>query len=412
MRTYRDLFRTPEFTPLFATTSVQVAGSTVSGLALGTLVYAATGSPLLSALSMFGPSFAQVIGAAVLLSAADRLPPRAAMAGLALAFGAGTGVLAIPGLPMWAIFAVILGLGLIGSVGGGIRYGLLSEILAEDGYVLGRSVLNMSVGTMQICGFAVGGALLTALSPRGTLLAGAALYVATAIVARLGLSRRSPRTAGRPSFARTWRTNVRLWSTGPRRRVYLALWLPNGLIVGCESLYVPYAPRQASALFACAAFGMLAGDTLGGRFVPRRLRRRLVSPLHVLLAAPYLIFALHPALPLAVAAVALASIGYSATLMLQERLIALTPGDVHGQALGLHSSGMLTCQGIGAALAGLVAQHTSAATAMTVLAAISISVTLALAPGLRAPAPESADTAPDGGQATALTSPEPAPGTP
>src|SRR5262245_4044418 len=125
MRTYRDLFRTPEFTPLFATTSVQVAASTLSGLALGTLVYAATGSPLLSALSMFGPSFAQVAGAAALLSAADRLPPRAALAGLAMAFAMGTAVLAVPGLPMWAVFVVILGEGLIGSVGGGVRYGLL-----------------------------------------------------------------------------------------------------------------------------------------------------------------------------------------------------------------------------------------------------------------------------------------------
>ena len=70
MRTYREIFGAPEFTPLFLTSSVQVAASTVTGLALGTLVYAATRSPLLSALSMFGPSLAQVIGATALLSAA------------------------------------------------------------------------------------------------------------------------------------------------------------------------------------------------------------------------------------------------------------------------------------------------------------------------------------------------------
>ena len=106
MRTYRELFRAPEFTPLFLTSSAQVAASTVTGLALGTLVYAATRSPLLSALSMFGPSLAQVIGATALLSAADRLPPRAAMTGMALVFGLGTAVQAIPGVPVWAIFAV------------------------------------------------------------------------------------------------------------------------------------------------------------------------------------------------------------------------------------------------------------------------------------------------------------------
>ncbi len=70
MRTYRDLFRVPEFTPLFLTSAAQVAAQTVSGPALGTLIHTATGSPLLSALAMFGPSLAQVTGAATLLAAA------------------------------------------------------------------------------------------------------------------------------------------------------------------------------------------------------------------------------------------------------------------------------------------------------------------------------------------------------
>ncbi|MFC4590548.1 MFS transporter [Sphaerisporangium corydalis] len=383
MRTYRELFRTPEFTPLFVTCSVQVAASTVSGLALGTLVYAATGSPLLSALSMFGPSLAQVVGATLLLSASDRLPPRAAMTGLSLAFALGTAAVAIPGLPMWTIFTILLALGLVASVGGGVRYGLLNEILPKGGYLLGRSVLNMTVGAMQICGFAVGGVLVTALSPRGALLTGAALGLGAAVVALAGLRRRPPRAAGRPSAAETWRTNARLWSDPARRSIYLALWVPNGLIVGCESLFVPFAPRHAGLLFAFAAFGMLIGDTLAGRFLPRRWRDRLGPLLRLLLAAPYLIFFLHPGPVLAVAAVTVASVGYAASLLLQERLIALTPEDAHGQALGLHSSGMMVMQGVGAAVAGAVAQQTSAATAMTVIAVASIAVTLSLAPGLR-----------------------------
>jgi predicted MFS family arabinose efflux permease len=384
MLTYRELFRTPEFTPLFLTASVQVAAQTVSGLALGTMIYVATGSPLLSALAMFGPSLAQVIGAMTLLSAADQLPPRATMSGVGLAFGLGTAALAIPSLPLWAAFAIIFGIGLIASLAGGVRYGLLNEILTRESYLLGRSVLNMSVGAMQICGFAVGGVLVTAMSARGTLLAGAALYLAAAAVARFGLNRRPPRAAGRPSISETWRNNAWLWSSSPRRYVYLALWVPNGLIVGCESLFIPYAPRRAGLLFASAALGMLAGDTLAGRFVPHRWRERLGAPLRLLLAAPYLIFVLHPALPLAVAAVVLASIGYSATLLLQQHLMALTPDGLSGHALGLHSSGMLAMQGVGAAVAGTVAKNTSPATAMAVMAAASVAVTLTLAPGLAA----------------------------
>lgn len=383
MRTYRELFRTPEFMPLFLASSVQAAAQTMSSLALSTLIYSVTGSPLLSALAMFGPSLTQVIGASTLLSASDRLPPRAVMSSLSLAFAVGTGALAILSMPVWAAFVIVSCLGLGASLAGAVRSGLLNEVVAAEGYLFGRSVLNMSVGTMQICGFAAGGVLITTLSPRGTLLAGASLYAAGAAVARFGLTRRPPRAAGRPSVRDTWRINARIWSASARRYVYLALWVPNGLIVGCESLFVSYAPRHAGLLLVSAAVGMLAGDTLAGRFIPDRWRERLGAPLRVVLAAPYLIFAARPALPVAVAAVVIASAGYCASLLLQERLIALTPDEVSGQALGLASSGMLAMQGVGAAAAGAVAQFSSPGAAMAAMATVSLAVTLVLAPGLR-----------------------------
>ncbi|MFI8519547.1 MFS transporter [Streptomyces sp. NPDC085481] len=378
MPRYRELFRTPEFTPLFLSGTAQVAAQTVSGLGLATLVFRATGSPLLSALAMFGPALAQLVGATTLLSAADRLPPRAGLTTVALLFAAGTAAQAVPGLPLGAVFAILLLQGIAGSVTGGVRYGLLHEILPRDRFLIGRSVFNMSVGVCQIAGFATGGVLLALLSPRGTLLTGAVLYLAGALVARCGLSRRAPRAAGRASAAETWQTNARLWSSPARRRVYLALWVPNGLIVGCESLFVPYAPDRAALLFVCAALGMLAGDTAVGRFVPEAWRGRLAAPLQALLAAPYLIFVLGPGLPVAVVAITVSAVGYAASLLYQERLMALVPEELSGHALGLHASGMLALQGLSAALAGALAQLTSPATAMTLLAVASLTVNAAL----------------------------------
>jgi hypothetical protein len=78
----------------------------------------------------------------------------------------------------------------------------------------------------------------------------------------------------------------------------------------------------------------------------------------------------------AAGAVALASVGFGASLIQQERLMALTPDELSGHALGLHSSGMLTMQGVSAALAGTVAQLTSPGTAMTVMAITSVAATL------------------------------------
>ncbi|MFJ5301088.1 MFS transporter [Streptomyces sp. NPDC088350] len=379
MRSYRELFRTPEYTPFFFSFAAQNAALTISGLALATLVYRATDSPLLSAVSMFGPQLAQMIGATFFLSGADRLPPRATLTGINSAFAVCTALLALPVLPIGAVFAVVFLQGLIASLGGGVSGGLLNEILPKEGFVLGRSVFNMASGLMQVTGFATGGALLTLLSPRTCLLLSAALYATTALTVRLGLTARPPRSTGRPSVSATWRTNALLWSSRPRRLTYLGMWLPNGLVVGCESLYVSYDSGSAGALFASAALGMFAGDLTLGRFVPSALRARLDVPLRLLLAAPYLFFALRPGLPWAAVAVCVGSVGFGASLVLQERLMALTPDELAGHALGLRSAGMLTLQGVSAALAGTLAQLTSPGTAMTLMATASTTVTLTLA---------------------------------
>ncbi|MFE3036058.1 MFS transporter [Streptomyces canus] len=378
MRSYRELFRTPEYSPFLLSFATYAAAQTVGGLALGTLVYRATGSPLLSAVSMFGPQLAQLLGAAFLLSGADRLPPRAILTVISLAFAAGTAVLALPGLPIWAVFVVLLTQGLVASLGGGVRGGLMNEILPKGGFVLGRSVFNMLWGLIQITGFATGGALLALLSPRACLLLTAACYLLSAAVTRLGLTARPPRATGRPSLSATWRTNALLWSSRPRRLAFLGLWVPNGLIVGSDSLYVSYAPSAAGTMYACGALGMFVGDLAVGRLVPPALRPRLATPLRLLLAVPYLFFFLRPGIALSVLAATVASVGFAASLVLQERLMSLTPDELTGQAFGLHTTGMVALQGVGAALAGTLAQLTSPATAMTLMATASIAVTLTL----------------------------------
>jgi predicted MFS family arabinose efflux permease len=102
-----------------------------------------------------------------------------------------------------------------------------------------------------------------------------------------------------------------------------------------------------------------------------------------LLAVPYLLFAFQLSLPVAVGATAIASTGFAATLLLQERLIALTGDDIRGQALGLQANGLKAMQAVGATMAGLLAQLLPVGTAMAVLAVASLAVTAVLSPGLR-----------------------------
>jgi hypothetical protein len=180
------------------------------------------------------------------------------------------------------------------------------------------------------------------------------------------------------------RDNRALLGTPERRALYVMLWVPNGLIVGCEALFIPYAPHRAGVLLSAAAFGMLSGDVLVARILTPQAQGRSAGLLRLVLAAPYLLFALHLPLPVAAVAVAVASIGYAAGLLLQQRLLALVGDEMAGHALGLHSSGMLSMQAVAAVLAGSLAEIVAPATAMVFLATGSLAITLALAPRLRA----------------------------
>lgn len=187
---------------------------------------------------------------------------------------------------------------------------------------------------------------------------------------------RSIRLTRRPGLRQTWTTNIELFSHSGQRALLLNLWVPNGLIVGCEALFISYAPHHAGVFLAAGSAGMLLGDLAVGRLFTAEQRRRYAFALRLLLAAPYLLFAVHPPVLVATAAVFIASAGFAATLPLQEQLLELTPDPVRGQVQGVESAGRMTWQGIGAAIAGGIAQHFTSGTAITFVAAVSIAITV------------------------------------
>jgi MFS family permease len=385
--TYREIFRIREFRTLFAATSTSVAGKTMEMLAVSALVYAHTGSPLLAAIAYLGGFLPMAVGALTLMSLADRLPPRAAMVTWRVVHAGVAAVLALGILPVWGMLALLMTVGLGDAVIGGIGSAIVVDVVPEGSFVLGRSVLNVSVGAMQIVGFAVGGTLLVLVSPAGALWLTVAISLVTAAIVRFGLKRRPPRATGRASVGLTWQGNRALFGDPTLRRLLLGQWLPNGLIVGAEAMFVPYAGNAAGALFAGAAGGMLVGDVVIGRWTGPALRSRLSLPLYALLAAPYLAFAFHPGPILATALVAVASFGYAGTLTLQERFVNTAPDHLLGQGMGLAGSGMMTGQAVCAMLVGFTAELTTVSVAMTATAAASLVASLLLLGPLRPPRP-------------------------
>jgi MFS family permease len=387
MRTYRELFAIPEFRVLFTTTSLNVAAGSVGSLALGTLTYAETGSPLLSAFVMFGGPLVRLTTSWFLLSLADLWRPRSAMMLAAGMMAAADALQAIPGLPMSLRLVFLIVPWILLSATGGSMIALVSDVVPEGSFVFARATINIAVGVMQIVGYGLGGLLLLAFTTSQLFLGAAAACLIALVLIRLGIGDHAPRASGR-AVQRSRAVNALLFRSPVLRPVYLALWVPNGLVVGCEALIVPYAETRAGFLFAATALGMLAGDVLMGRVIPPDLRDRLVEPARFLLAVPWLPFLFQPSLPIACALAAVASIGYCASLPLQERLVTRTAPDIRGHVLGLHGLGMTAMQGVGALLAGAVAtllgsDGHAAGLAIGVMAAASVLVTLALVPGLQ-----------------------------
>ena len=410
--TYRSLFAIREFRVLFLNRCVVVISVAASGLALATITYEATRSAVLSGLSLFGGPLVSLVVSQLLLASSDRVRPRTAMTcqmGAALVSDA---LQLVPGMPWQARFGLLAIPYAAYAMFAGTRWVLVREIVPEGSYILARSLMNLAEGGMQVVGYGVGGLALLWLSPRGLFAAAALADLVSLVSVRFGLrdrpartardrdaadraGGRSGKTAGRGGVVRrTMAVNRRLLCSPVTRPLYLALWVPNGLVVGCESLFVPYGNAASSGhgslagwLFAATAAGAMVGDLTIGRFVPPGWRDRIIEPLRLLLAVPYLLFFLTPPPAVAVPIGFLAAAGYAASLPLQDRLIRNTDDAVQGQVLGLHMNGMMLWQAIGALIAGTVASFVPPAIAMSVMAAASTAVTLLLVPGLRRSAP-------------------------
>jgi predicted MFS family arabinose efflux permease len=392
VRTYREIFAVGEFRVIFGTQCLVMASVSIGSLALGTITYSATASPVLTALAMFGGPLVQLVGSQFLLSLSDLLRPRTALLLVTSVMMVCEALQAMPGLPWPWRFLLMAVPWLVMSATSGTRIALMSEVLPAEAFVLGRSTLNIAVGVMQVAGYGAGGLLLVALSTTDLFAVSAALLLLAVIWLRWGLPDRPPRATGRTVVRRTRQVNRHLLSSPVLRPLYLYLWVPNGLVVGCEALFVPFAGHAAGYLFAVTAAGMLAGDVVVGRFVQESLRDRMIGPLRLLLAVPYVACVVSP--PVVVVAVLgmVASFGYSASLPLQERLLAHTDADTRGQVLGLSSVGMMVLQAVGALLGGAAGQllarvsatpQVGAARGMSVMAAASVVVTLSLTRALR-----------------------------
>ncbi|WP_053849396.1 MFS transporter [Streptomyces sp. NRRL B-24085] len=368
--TYREVLAEPRFRLLFTTRAVAITAASLRITTFSVLVFTTTGSALLSALA-FGIGFLpQLFGSLLLGSLADRLPPRALIAGGYALECAAALLLALVRMPIAASLGVVALVALAAPVFGGASSRLVAQWLEGDAYVLGRSLNNIASSGAQLFGLALGGAVVAAVGPHRALVVSAALYLGCALAVRIRLPRlERGEIGGTPGGARgdggTVRASLRgaglLLRGRTVRRLMLAQWLPSAFVAGAEGLIVAYAgghhfaPGRYAVLMGCLPVGMLVGDLLVGRLLRPRTRERLVVPLIALTGLPLAGFVTEPGVGVSSFLLLLCGFGLAYGLGLQRPFLDALPRDGQGQAFGLLGSGSMTLQGVGPACLGPVA---------------------------------------------------------
>ncbi|MFD5828732.1 MFS transporter [Lentzea sp. NPDC060358] len=363
---YRALAQDREFRALFAAHVVSVAGDQFARVALTVHVYDRTASTGLTALTYALTFLPDLVGGPVLAGLADRFARTRVMVAADLLRVALLVLMAVPGVPLWVLAALLVQVQFAGAPHGAARAALLPQVLPDARYPLGQAVLSTVTQAAQVAGFLTGGALVAWLGPGWVLLADAATFAASAVL--VGVFVR-PRPAPRRPHVRAWPADLvggaRLVWHDHRLRALVALACVSGFYIAGEALAVPYAAALGAGaggvglIFGAYAAGAAAGMLLLAR-LDEDLQLRLMPWLAIAACAALVPAALRPGLAVSLALFALSGAASAYHLVANTRFVRAVPDASRGQAFGLAVTALRVSQGTGVAVAGLAAETTAA----------------------------------------------------
>ncbi|MCW2715690.1 MAG: transporter, partial [Frankiales bacterium] len=187
---YRDVLGQREFRTLFAAGGLSVTGDQLARIAVALLVFERSGSALAASATYACSYLTWLLGGPVLSALSDRHSWRRLMISVDLVRTLLVIVLVIPGLPLWLVFLVLGGVGLLSPPFEAARSALLADVLEGDAYVVGNA-LNQTINqAAQVAGFLVGGALVAMVGTEGALLVNAATFGVSALLLAAGVRER------------------------------------------------------------------------------------------------------------------------------------------------------------------------------------------------------------------------------
>ncbi|MFC4505151.1 MULTISPECIES: MFS transporter [Streptomyces] len=366
-----------EFRVTSAAELLSVVGDQLSRVALTVLVFSRTESAALTGLT-YGLTYLPTMAGALLLSTvADRRPRREVIVAINTVRAIGVAAMVIPGIPLAALCALVALSSFLNGPYKAAHLAFLRDIVEAGQYPTAMALRQSLNQAGQLAGFAAGGIIASAVSPRVCLAVDAVTFALSAVLIRSFVGFRPAPSA--PAQPRSLMGGLRIVWSSPGRRAIFVSTLSGLFLIAPDGVVTPYVhelgvnPAWVGYLLAASAACSFVGLGLFARFLPER-RRTLAFPVACLAAGAPLPLVLLGGGPY----LAMAVFGLSGTLWAIQVVVSISflgemlPDAQRAQGMGVAASMNLTAQGLGAALAGLVAQATgpSAAIALAGLAAV------------------------------------------
>jgi predicted MFS family arabinose efflux permease len=278
--------------------------------------------------------------------------------------------MALPFLSLTVVAVLVFAAVLLDSPFRAAQTALLPLVLEGEAYEVGMALRTITVQAAQLIGYGLGGLLVAWTSPRIGLAVDALTFAVGAATVRFGVrprpvpERERQHAGALRDYLRGTTQAASLIVRSPQLRIFVSLALLSGVYVVPEGLAAPYAASIGAGsaavglLMACDSAGSAFGAWLLIRVVPESLRHRSMAAMAILPGVILLPMLAEPSLWVTVVLWTLAGIFSVFQIPASVAFVREVPDSSRGQAMGLVISAMLTAQGVGVLLGGLVAEVT------------------------------------------------------
>jgi MFS family permease len=369
--------RNREFRGLIAAQITSECGDQIAAIALSYLVYTRSNSPFLAAATYAVRFIPWVFGSILLAPLIDRFRRRRVMLVCDLARAVLIGVLSLivsmHGISIGLLISIVFVSSVFTPAFSVARGAMLPDIFeGGTGYVTAVAIGRILQQVDQVFGFALGGAVVAVVSPRGALAIDSATFVASFLITALEVRERPGAAEGLAPTVRSLISEVRptlALVLASRVRGSLLLLASTALVflVAPEGLSIAYARQHghgavaAGLLMASEPFGIAVGSWLFIKYVPPRQQGRMLLPLATGGAGVLAVAALVPPIWLACVIWMLAGVSECFLVTTIAAYNITTERPLRGRANGVASAAISLAQGLGFLAWGAVGSWRGAA---------------------------------------------------